>query len=225
MNKGKRSARRGHPRWDHDRGRRSPRNTDTIKTNSQKNLLCDLAAANSGVPLHRKSLHSYYRISHVSIPTYHRTRESQTRSQTKTRRQQTDRPHTQGWRFAPRCHLAWASEGTLVGPGKDTQGTPVPLRRKAVGGPTDASRDHNDTTKGDQRCSGASSSNTHAVFNIWYEFGDHTTPSSWKTISRGEMFSRWHVESFPREAECTDVDVRISCCCWLFLSGYPSVGG
>ena len=101
VNRGKRSARRGHPRWDHDRGRRSPRNTDTIKTNSQKNLLCDLAAANSGVPLHRKSLHSYYRISHVSIPTYHRTRESQTRSQTKTRRQQTDRPHTQGWRFAP----------------------------------------------------------------------------------------------------------------------------
>ena len=25
-----------------------------------------------------------------------------------------------------RCHPAWASEGTLVGPGKDTHGTPVP---------------------------------------------------------------------------------------------------
>ena len=25
--------------------------------------------------------------------------------------------------------------GTLVGPGKDTHGTPVPLRREAVGGP------------------------------------------------------------------------------------------
>ena len=31
--------------------------------------------------------------------------------------------------------------GTPVGPGKDTHGTPVPLRRKAVGGPTATSRD------------------------------------------------------------------------------------
>ena len=31
--------------------------------------------------------------------------------------------------------------GTLVGAGKDTHGTPVPLRRKAVGGPTATPRD------------------------------------------------------------------------------------
>ena len=31
--------------------------------------------------------------------------------------------------------------GTLVGPDKDTHGTPVPLRRTAVGGPTQAPRD------------------------------------------------------------------------------------
>ena len=37
--------------------------------------------------------------------------------------------------------------GTLVGLGKDTHGPPVPLRRKAVGGPTNASRD---TTAQDQ---------------------------------------------------------------------------
>ena len=29
----------------------------------------------------------------------------------------------EGWRFCPRCHPAWASEGTPVGPGKDTHST------------------------------------------------------------------------------------------------------
>ena len=36
--------------------------------------------------------------------------------------------------------------GTLVGPGKDTHGTPVLLRRKAAGGPTEAPRDDHKTT-------------------------------------------------------------------------------
>ena len=43
---------------------------------------------------------------------------------------------TKGWRFVTDAILPLASEGTLVGPGKDTHGAPVPLRRKAVGGPT-----------------------------------------------------------------------------------------
>ena len=33
----------------------------------------------------------------------------------------------------PRCHPAWASEGTLVGPGKDTHSTPVPTRWEGRG--------------------------------------------------------------------------------------------
>ena len=37
--------------------------------------------------------------------------------------------------------------GTLVGPGKDTHGTPVPLQRKAVGGPQQASHDNTETTR------------------------------------------------------------------------------
>ena len=34
-----------------------------------------------------------------------------------------------------------------MGPGKDTQGTPVLLRRKSVGGPTNASRDVTKTAR------------------------------------------------------------------------------
>ena len=34
-----------------------------------------------------------------------------------------------------------------MGPGKDTHGTPVPQRRKAVGGPKQAPRDTTTTTK------------------------------------------------------------------------------
>ena len=37
--------------------------------------------------------------------------------------------------------------GTLVGPGKDTHGAPVPLRREAVGGPKHAPRDTTETTR------------------------------------------------------------------------------
>ena len=32
-----------------------------------------------------------------------------------------------------RCHLVWTSEGTLVGPGKDTHGTPVPTQWEGRG--------------------------------------------------------------------------------------------
>ena len=43
---------------------------------------------------------------------------------------------TEGLALCPRCHLAWASEGTPVGPGKDTHSTLEGLNsRKAVGGP------------------------------------------------------------------------------------------
>ena len=53
--------------------------------------------------------------------------------------------------------------GTLVGPGKDTHSTPVPLRREAVGGPRHASHDTTITTRprftasrlGDQHVCGA----------------------------------------------------------------------
>ena len=43
---------------------------------------------------------------------------------------------TQGLTLCPRCHPAWASEGTLVGPGKDTHGTPVPTKWRGRGWPT-----------------------------------------------------------------------------------------
>ena len=33
--------------------------------------------------------------------------------------------HSTDFALCPRCHPAWVSEGTLVGPGKDTHGTPV----------------------------------------------------------------------------------------------------
>ena len=94
---------------------------------------------------------------HESIPTCHRTQvsqsfgelqvsqcgtppqrtSSQTRSQAETRRQETHQPHAQGWR------------GTLVGPGKDTHGTPVRLRWETVSGPRHWStrHHHNDETK------------------------------------------------------------------------------
>ena len=83
----------------------------------------------------------------VSIPTCHRTRESplvwtssQTRSQAQTRRQETHRPHT-------RCHPAWALEGTLVGPGKDTHGTPVPTQWENRGWPTTSYTRHHQHDK------------------------------------------------------------------------------
>ena len=44
-------------------------------------------------------------------------------------------------------------------------------------------------------------SRNHRNFFIW----------SWR---------RWHVASFPREAECTDADVKISCCCWPSVRSY-----
>ena len=40
-----------------------------------------------------------------------------------------------GWRFVPRCHLAWASEGTPVGPGKDTPSTLEPELQEGCGWP------------------------------------------------------------------------------------------
>ena len=40
------------------------------------------------------------------------------------------------------CHSHLGLCGTLVGPCKDTHGTPVPLRREAMGGPRHASRDN-----------------------------------------------------------------------------------
>ena len=45
----------------------------------------------------------------------------------------------------PQSHFGLC--GTLVGPGKDTPGTPVPLRRGAVGGPQPASHDNTETTR------------------------------------------------------------------------------
>ena len=46
------------------------------------------------------------------------------------------------------CHrVILDSCGTLVGPGKDAHGTPVPLRKKAVGGPKKASHDNTKTTR------------------------------------------------------------------------------
>ena len=42
--------------------------------------------------------------------------------------------HT-GLAFCSRCHPPWASECTLVGPGKDTHGTPVPTQWEGRGRP------------------------------------------------------------------------------------------
>ena len=41
-----------------------------------------------------------------------------------------------GLALCSRCHLAWASEGTPVGPGKDTHGTLGPEQRSGRGWPT-----------------------------------------------------------------------------------------
>ena len=53
---------------------------------------------------------------------------------------------------APTARTGSATESSwtlcaLVGPGKDTHGTPVPLRREAVGGPRHASSDTTKTTR------------------------------------------------------------------------------
>ena len=42
---------------------------------------------------------------------------------------------TKGWRFVTDAILPLASEGTLVGPGKDTHSAPAPLRKKGRGWP------------------------------------------------------------------------------------------
>ena len=115
----------------------------------------------------------------VSIPTFHRTHEShlvwrtadvqcgtpllmtssQTRSHAENDRRRTNRTHRVG--ALPQSHHGLC--GTLVDLGKDTHGTPVPLRREAVSGPQQASRDSTKTTRqrftasrfGHQYCSGA----------------------------------------------------------------------
>ena len=38
----------------------------------------------------------------------------------------TQHKHSTELALCPQCHPVWASEGTLVGPSKDTHGTPVP---------------------------------------------------------------------------------------------------
>ena len=50
-----------------------------------------------------------------------------------SRLQQHQQPHKEGLALCHRVILDFC--GPLVGPGKDTHGTPEPLRRKAVGGP------------------------------------------------------------------------------------------
>ena len=57
-------------------------------------------------------------------------------------RRRTDRAHRVG--ALPPSHPGLC--GTLVGPGKDTHATPVPLWREAVGGPRHAPRDTTKTT-------------------------------------------------------------------------------
>ena len=61
--------------------------------------------------------------------------EHERKARTTSRLQRTQ----QGFGVLPQSHPGLC--GTPVGPGKDTHGTPVPLRRKAVGGPTATSRD------------------------------------------------------------------------------------
>ena len=58
----------------------------------------------------------------------------------------------------------------------------------------------------------------HYIFQI--TFGDYTTRSSRKRhiLMYGAATAKdLHLASFPRETECTDVNVRIPCCCWLAL--------
>ena len=45
----------------------------------------------------------------------------------------TQHKHSTELALCPRCHPAWVSEGTLVGPGMDTHGTPVPTQREGCG--------------------------------------------------------------------------------------------
>ena len=65
------------------------------------------------------------------------------RSRRQDDRRRTNRTHTVG--ALPQSHPGLC--GTLVGPSKDTHGTPVPLRREAVGGPRHAPRDTTKTTR------------------------------------------------------------------------------
>ena len=68
-----------------------------------------------------------------------------------------------------------------MGPGKDTHGTPVLLRRKAVGGPTNASRDVTKTTRprlqclflGDKHGSGAGSRNRRSTEMLPNSVNEH----------------------------------------------------
>ena len=68
---------------------------------------------------------------HGSQHTYHQLHSSRLSN---ARATTTQHKHSTELALCPRCHPALASEGTLVGPGMDTHGTPVP--RKAVGGST-----------------------------------------------------------------------------------------
>ena len=86
----------------------------------------------------------------VSIPTFHRTHESQLVGGITVfasgGKMTGDAPHAQGWRSVTESFWTlWC--GTLAGPGKDTHGTPVLSRREAVGGLRHASRDTTKTTR------------------------------------------------------------------------------
>ena len=54
--------------------------------------------------------------------------------------------HT-GLALCSRCHPVWESEGTLVGPGKDTHGTPVPTLWEGGGWPTSSYTRHHQHDK------------------------------------------------------------------------------
>ena len=45
----------------------------------------------------------------------------------------TQHKHSTELALCPRCHPAWASEGTLVGPSMDTHGTTVPTQWEGRG--------------------------------------------------------------------------------------------
>ena len=77
---------------------------------------------------------------------------SQTRSQAQTRRQETHRPHTQGWRFAPDAILPRHRRAHWWVPARTPTVHQCPHSGKAVGGPQQATRDTTNTTRPRLQC-------------------------------------------------------------------------
>ena len=96
----------------------------------------------------------------------------------------------------------WASEGTLVGPGKDTHGTPVPLRMESVGGPTRVRR----------RADARRDKKVHGLVQLFFQEVS-LTGSSDSVVSDGEC-----KQHFAPRASFTCHTRNFFVCTWLKMS-------